>query len=191
VTFPALDATSKDTAKLSVVLTPEQLVFAKGGSGKLPKNSATQKKWLVSNFRFLIDGLDLKKVSKVDALTIKLPLIGVGDDTVCLKCEDVPPGHSTKIDFPDVVMTVGEPATTVHDWFDDFVISGNNGDEKERSGTLEYLTPNLQTVLFSLKFKNLGIFEVMPVVDPGDFLPRLEVAMYCESMDFVTQYVEQ
>ena len=28
-----------------------------------------------------------------------------------------------------------------YDWHEDFVIKGNNGDDKEKGGTLEYLTP--------------------------------------------------
>ena len=190
VTFPALDAAGKDAAKMSIVLSPEQTVHNRKPSGKLSANSSKlQKRWLTSSFRFSIDGLDTKKVSKIDALTIKLPRQNFGDEEACYTCEGLPSGP-TKVDFPNVIMTIGEPAPSVYDWFEDFVIAGNNADANEKGGTLEYLTPDLQTILFSLKFSNLGVFEVMPVVVTAgsDTVPRLLVGMYCESMVFLTEY---
>jgi hypothetical protein len=186
VTFPALDATSKDAARFSIVLTPDQTVLNRKTSAKIGlKSPGTQKKWLSSYFRLAIDGLDTKKVTKIEALTIKFPRFS-RDDEACISCEGLP--GPTKVDFPNVIMTVGEPAPTVYDWFEDFVVAGNNSDEQEKGGTLEYLTPDLKT-LFTLRLRNLGIFELMPVVNTGsgDSVARLLVAMYCESMEFTAQ----
>ena len=188
VGFPALDATSKDSARLSIVLSPEHTVLNRKTSGKVSvgKGPSSQKKWLTSNFRFSIDGIDTKKVSKIDELTIKLPRPSIGDNTECLHCDNFAPSDPSKIDFPHVVVTMGEPAETVYDWFEEFVIDGNNDDSKEKGGTLEYLASDLKTPLFTLKFRNLGIFELMPVmVAGGDTLPRLLAAMYCESMELM------
>lgn len=184
VTFPAVDANSKEAARMSIVLTPDETVLNRKASGKLGKSATSKKAWLTSNFRFSIDGLEdaTKRVTKVEALTVKLPHIGD-----CFKCEEAPP--TPLVDFPHVVMTIGEPADAVYDWFDDFVIKGNNSDEQERGGTLEYLTPDGKTPLFTLRFKNLGIFELMPVVEDGAAaqIRRLLAAMYCESIEFVAQ----
>lgn len=183
VTFPAIDATSKNSAKMSIVLSPQYTNLNRKAGGKLGAPTAkTQKKWLPANFRFSIDGLDTKKVSKVGALTVTLPRITVGE---CRLCESVPVG--AKVDFPNVVMTIGEPADQLYDWFEAFVIQGNNDDASEKGGSLEYLASDMKTVLFTLKFSNLGIFELMPVaVDAGgSTVPKLLAAMYCESMDFV------
>lgn len=185
VTFPASDATSKDTARMSIVLSPEQTVLNRKASGKLSvKGPSTQKRWLSSSFRLSIDGLDTKRVTKIDALTIKLPRISVGDDTqACLHCDL--PLAPTRLDFPHVVVTTGEPAESLYDWFETFVIAGNNDDSQEKGGTLEYLATDLKTVLFTIKLRNLGIFELMPVVGEGSSLPRLLAAMYCESMELM------
>ena len=184
VTFPAVDATSKDAAKMSIVLSPEQTVLNRKASGKLTLTGAkAQKRWLPSNFRLSIDGLDTKKVSKIEALTVKLPRITFGE---CLHCDNLPPGP-IKVDFPHVVVTTGEPADAFYDWFQAFVIEGNSDDSSEKGGSLEYLSSDLKTVLFTLKFRNLGIFELMPVaVDAGgSTVPKLLAAMYCEYMEFV------
>ena len=67
VTFPALDASSKDTATMTIVLTPEETSLDRKASGKLPATGGkTQKRWMPSNFRFSIDGVDTKKVTKVE-----------------------------------------------------------------------------------------------------------------------------
>jgi hypothetical protein len=186
VGFPASDGISKDTSHLTIVLSPEQTVLNRKPSGKLDLKGASTKaqaRWLSSSFRLSIDGLDTKKVSKIDALTIKLPR-SVPGNLECLTCDNLPPGP-TKIDFPHVVVTAAEPADSFYDWFDKFVIDGDNADSQEKGGTLEYLATDLKTVLFTIKFRNLGIFELMQVVNPnGDSAPRLMAAMYCESMEF-------
>jgi len=185
VTFPALDAASKDTARLSIVLSPERTALNRKASGKLSlKGGRSQKLWLTSSFRFSVDGFDSNKVAKIEALTIKLPW-RVSDDAACLQCGDLQP--TPKVDFPHVVVTIGAPAESVYDWFEKFVIEGNNGDAQERGGTLEYLSSDLATTLFTLKLRNLGIFELMPVAANagGSSLPRLLAAMYCESMELI------
>lgn len=184
VTFPALDGASKETARMSIVLSPEETSLNRKASGKLSLTSSkTQKRWLSSSFRLSIDGVDSLKVTKIDALTITFPRITFGE---CFRCEDLPPGP-TKLDFPHVVVTLTEPADSVYDWFETFVIQGNAGDADEKGGTLEYLTPDLKTALFTLKLRNLGIFELMPVVEDagGATLPRLLAAMYCEAMELL------
>lgn len=188
VTFPAVDAGSKESARISVVLTPEQTILNRKVGGKIEAKSAGKgKNWLSSNFKLTIDGLDATRVTKIDALTIKLPWHNFNDEQACLTCE-LPPIIPAKIDFPNLVVTIIQPATSFHDWFEDFVIAGNNSDEKEKAGSLEYLTPDLKT-LFTIKLRHLGIFEAMPVVNTagGDSVARLLAAIYCESMEFTPQ----
>ena len=190
VTFPAADATSKNTARFSIVLTPEQTYLARGASGVVAKSTAKQKNMLESSFRLSIDGLNTTRVSKVEAMTVRLPLIsGSGGTEFCLRCQDFVPINPTRVDFPNVVISLADDAkaVSVYDWFDDFVISGNNDDSREKNGTLEFLTPDQKSTLFTIKFKNLGIFELMPLVDESTAATRLMAAMYCESMEFLAQ----
>ena len=66
------------------------------------------------------------------------------------------------------------------------MIKGNNGEDHEKGGTLEYLTPNLQEVLFTLHFFHLGVFKVSPdkMEASGEPIRRLKVEMYCEDIRF-------
>jgi hypothetical protein len=73
----------------------------------------------------------------------------------------------------------------VYEWLEDFVIKGNNSDESERTGSLDYLSGNVQSSLFQLLFKQLGVFEVAPLaVSNTDAVARVVVSMYCERMEF-------
>jgi hypothetical protein len=73
--FPALDAASKDAAKMTIKLSPEYTRYTVTSSGEvIPKpDSQAQKKWLSSNFRLRIDGLaaDTREVIKLEALVFK------------------------------------------------------------------------------------------------------------------------
>ena len=93
----------------------------------------------------------------------------------------------TSVEIPNLVITLAEShADEFYRWHEDFVIKGNNGEDREKGGTLEYLTPNLQEVLFTLHFYHLGVFKVSPdkVEASAEPIRRLKVEMYCEDIKF-------
>ena len=184
--FPALDAASKDAAKMTIKFTPEytRTQCKTGGAAQAPIGKGEQKKWLPSNFRLKIDGLDMacSKINKIEALTIKQKVV-----------ED-PCGHvrdyqkvPASLEYPNLVFTCAEShADDLYKWHEDFVIAGNNGQDKEKGGTLEFLTANLKDVLFTLTFNGLGIFKLTPEkVEAGtDNIRRVKAEMYCEQITF-------
>jgi T4-like virus tail tube protein gp19 len=184
--FPALDAASKDPAKLTVKLSPEYTRRQKGTGGSVKENgyggAVVQTKWLPSNFRLKIDGLDCTRVNKIEAFVIKQAIVenAVGE----FRDYEKEPAH---LEIPDLVITIAENnADDFISWHEDFVIKGNNGDDREKNGTLEFLTPNLQEVLFTIGFQHLGIYKLAPVeVQAGaENIRRLQAWMYCEQMTF-------
>ncbi len=183
--FPALDAGSKDAAKMTVKITPEYTDRAASGGASSVKSGlgqSAQKKWLPSNFRLTIDGLDCTRVNKIGAITLRQHMVdnAVGE----LRDSQKEPAY---LEVPNLVVTLAEShAQEFYDWHQDFVIKGNNGDDKERNGALEYLTPNLKDVLFTLTFKHLGIFKLCPekVEAGGEAIRRVCAEMYCEGMGF-------
>ena len=72
------------------------------------------------------------------------------------------------------------------EWADDFIIKGNNGQKYEKSGSIDFLTLDLKTVLATLTFSNLGIFRCAPEkAEAGvESIRRVKAEMYCESMTF-------
>jgi len=185
--FPALDAASKDAAKMTVKFSPEytRLVAKKGSSiagGTFKNDQAIQKKWLPANFKLVIDKLDCTRVNKIEAITVKQKV--VDNPTGELRDYEREPAH---LEIPNLVVTLAEShAKEFYDWHEDFVIKGNNGDNMERGGSLTYLTPDLKTELFTITFEHLGIFKLTPEkVEAGsENIRRVKAELYCEDMKF-------
>lgn len=186
--LPALDAASKDAALMTVKAAPEYTRRQKSnGKNKIsgsafPIDSKKQKQWLPSNFRLDIDGLDCSKVNKIDALVLKQKVQehAIGE----MRDYELEPSN---LEVPNLVITLAEShADLFYAWHEDFVIKGNNTEDKEKTATLQYLSANLHDVLFTVTLKNLGVFKVAPdkVEAGGDSIRRVKVEMYCEDMVF-------
>lgn len=176
--FPALDAASKDAAKMTIKFSPETTRF-KAGTASAPQ-PATTWPWLVSRFILEIDGLDCTRVNKIEALVVKQSFVEslIGDAGVYHK-------EPTSLEIPDLVVSMPESAAgTFQSWFDDFVIKGNNGDNMEKSGSLSWMTTDGKLVLGVLEFSHLGIFKLAPDTTQADGIRRVKAEMYCESMAF-------
>ena len=79
VAFPAADAGSKDAATLRVTLQPDATRRVDGsGTTVLVAAQSHQKRWLPSNFKFSISGLETatRKANRVDELVLSRPVTG-------------------------------------------------------------------------------------------------------------------
>jgi phage tail-like protein len=181
VTVPKADAGSKEPGVLTVKLAPE-LLRARAGSGVAAKVSAARaKSWLPANFKLEIDGLDCKKVSKIEALSFKVNVAEdqVGEERIATK-------EPTSIEVPNLQVTLAESGSqTWTAWFDDFVVKGLNGDENEKSGKLSFLTRDLKSTLAEVRFFNLGIFRLEPEPRAAgqETIARIRAELYCERME--------
>jgi hypothetical protein len=180
--MPALDAASKDAAKMTIKIAPEFTRRAKGGGTLANFATKIQHKWLASNFKLSIDGVDTAFVSKIDAIVVKANIAenSVGE---VRDFERV----TTSLTIPNLKLSVAEShAADFIAWHDDFVIKGNSGDDHEKKGSLSFLSQDLKTELFRLDFFGLGIFALDP--DPlqvhADSIRRVTAQLYCESMSF-------
>ena len=180
--FPAVDGSSKESAHLTVTVRPELTQHKKGSGLKSQvKTETKQGKWLASNFRLTIDGVDCTSVRSVDGLTIVQTAApqAIGETRV-----DVEP---STLQIPDVVVAVAEShAGDFLAWHDDFVVKGNNGHDHEKEGKLEFLSANRQDVLFTLSLHGLGIFRIGRVKQTAGTaaIATVEAHIYCESMSF-------
>jgi phage tail-like protein len=182
--FPALDAASKDSAKMTVKFKPEYTRFKRGGGRvKLPPDNQKQKMWLPRNFKLKIDGLDCSRVTKIEALVLKQTVV---DNSVGqVRDGQAEPGA---LEVPNLQLTMPlVSAQSFLDWHEDFVIKGNNSQDKEKTGSLQYLTEDLRDVLFQIDFFGLGIFALDDGDDDtgdGDQIKRIRCELYCEQMRF-------
>lgn len=182
ISFPTLDASSKDPAYITIKISPETTRRKQPSGKQLQPVGSKQKQWLPANFRLRIDGLEqaTSRVNKIEALTVKQKVVAdaVGES----RDYEIEP---TTLEIPNLVVTVaGQEADAWYDWADSFIIAGENGADKEKNGTLEFLAPNLKDVLFSLNFQHLGIFKLTPEkVEAGaEQIRRIKAEMYVEEM---------
>jgi hypothetical protein len=181
--FPACDGAAKDAAFMSLKFQPWTVRNKKGDDSTVdnPADMA-QKHWHPSDFRFVIDGLDkaCAKVSKIDAINIKQTVVRdhIGQERDYFE----EPG---KIEFPNIKIILSEEYS--HDffaWHEDFVINGNNEEEKHKSGSLVYLNRNRQKELLTLTLSGLGIFKISAAARENnkDEIARVTVECYCENV---------
>jgi len=179
--FPALDSAAKDAARLTLKIAPEYTRHVKGSGAKASGTGASkQKKWLPSNFRLTIDGVDCYGVRAVGALTVVRPrdAQGVGE----LRDLGV---EAASLVVPDLVVTVAEShAADFAAWHDDFVIQGKNDQAHEKQGKLEFLGVDMKEVLFTLTFSGLGIFRLSRAKEErgAGAVSLVEAQIYCEQM---------
>jgi hypothetical protein len=178
-TIPALDAASKAPAQLTVKLAPESITRAKPGGTARAQRAAKQKQWLASNFRFELGDLETKTVSKIDAFTVKQSV--AADDVGDVRRIRREPG---KLEFPNLRVTFGQASVqTWSDWFDDFVVKGDNGDDREKSGAIVFLDATQKQELGRIELKNVGIFALRRQPGAADQVARMTAELYVESME--------
>jgi hypothetical protein len=186
--MPALEATSKDTAKLSVRFKPQEFRVSVLDSGKKnpalkPNDPKVQKHWLPSNFRLKIDGLDeaCRKVNKIEAIVIKQ------------KVTENPTGEQrdytkepANVEVPNLIITLPQTSSNeFNDWYKKFLADGKCTETNEKGGTLEYLADDLKTVLFTLSFDKLCLHVLAPSTETGpDNTARSKAAMYIDGIRF-------
>ena len=169
---------------MTVKLAPES-TKSLAATGKLTGGfGAAQKRWLPSDFRLRIDGLDdaCTHVTRIEPFSVKQKVV---DGSMGVLRE--PTKEPASLEVSNLVITVPEAnVAELVRWHQSFVLQGQSGDDKEKEGTLDYMTPNSQEVLFSLKLHHLGIFKLVP--DKSELgtetVRRVRAEMYVESVDF-------
>jgi hypothetical protein len=157
--FPALDAASKDEAKMTIKFAPEFTRMVTGPGKKMPmgNEAARKKEWLPSNFRLEIAGVDCSRVSRIDAITIK-PTAGAQRGGTRGGYQKGP----ANLEAPNLVATVEESRSAdFSNWMKSSSRSPNSPGNK-KSGQLTFLSENLRETLFTLHFTDLSIRRLTP-----------------------------
>ncbi len=154
--FPACDMDGKDQAYLTLKVHPESIRYRKGdGAEVVVPPKAKRNKWIPSNFRLKIKGLDTRKVVKIDPFSVK--------QVFSSGAEASGGGSLPGTEFPHLRITIADDgAESWIRWHEDFAIKGNNSPDKEKSGDLELLDTDRKNVLLTVRFKGLGIFGFLP-----------------------------
>jgi phage tail-like protein len=187
--FPALDAASKDAAKLSLKFSPEWTRTKTNQKGKVhankyPIGAGQQKKWSPANFRLRIDGLEeaCRGINKIESLVLKQKVTenAVGEHRLMTK-------EPVGLEVPNLVVTVSASHSKPWwDWEKDFLIDGNCGDDMEKTATLEYLSNNVKDTLFTIHMDHVGLFKLTAdkAESGAESIRRIKAEMYVEEFKF-------
>jgi hypothetical protein len=182
-TFPTLDGGSKEAAYLKVKFQPKAVISKKISRGpKLtPVGGQKQKAWLCSAFRFSIDGIDdAQYANKIESFTIKQNVKKLF--TGMHRELEIAP---TKIDFPNIVGTISlEKADGILDWYEQYVVKGKKDPSAQKSGSLEFLSPDRSKTLFRITLFNMGIVkaQIMASTANADQIKRVKFELYVSDM---------
>jgi len=175
--FPALDAGSKDTLRLTLVFVAEQIRAAPTTATTTPttRHAAAPS---VSNFQINITGLNTSRVSRIEPFIIKRVL--PNDNIGILRQPTVQSNPTT---FPDLSLNFGEVSPTDWStWRDDFFVNGKHLESDEKDGSLLILASDLHTVLFSLQLSHIGLLCFSSQPDANNLPNRPRADLYCEQM---------
>ncbi len=170
--IPPLNGASKDAALISMRITPDSTGEIKT-AGKVPGPDAKLHRWMTSNFRLEIAGLDASRARAVDGFVVR--------------SSPRPSAPGAKIDFPDLRVWVAAAfADPWRAWFDDFVVRGHNDATFEKAGALVFLAPDRETDLGRIALDGLGIRRLGQVhATSEDTIPSIAADLYCQRMRFV------
>lgn len=158
ITFPKLDAKSKEVATLKAKLQPEIVSFKIGkGEKRRPGPVDKQKSWLSSAFLLEIEGLEeeTKFATSVEPLTVK-----IGAKAYQMGHVKHPVYNPTKLEMPKLSFTVPlVHAKKLLEWFNVtcFKEEGEADGRYERTGGLEFLDPTHTKTVYSITFDGLGV----------------------------------
>ena len=182
-TFPTLDGASKEAAYMKIKVQPERVVMRKASGSQLQANfGSKQKLWLPSCFRLNIDGLDeMKYTNKIESFTIKqgIKKLYTGEDRF-------PQIEPTKIEFPHITGTISlEYADRLLEWYDQYVIKGQSDAKAQKSGSIEFLSPDRQKTLFQLNLYEIGLhhLQILQSTANVDTIKRVKFELYVGRMD--------
>jgi hypothetical protein len=162
-TIPMLDAASRNAADFTLRLAPE-LTRDVPPPTTLPDPPNRRERFISSNFRLDISGLDCNQVSKIDSFTVKQKLL------------------PNLVEFPNLRIELSSAtAASWRSWFQSFAIDGHSDATNERTGTLTLLSQDFHRALATISFFNLGIFRLDNV--PASEPIRVVADLYCERMD--------
>ena len=182
VQFPALDGSSKEAALLTIRLAPEETSRTKGsGAASASTVGSKAKAWVAANFKLSISGLEqaCAKVNRVEPISVSREL--VAEDIGEVRVMHAEP---TPFDVSNLSFTVAaSSAQPFLDWHESFVLKGDNGPDRERTGSISLLSADHKGSLLEVSLSGLGIVRAAPEpVAATDAVSRVRVDLYCEQL---------
>jgi phage tail-like protein len=189
--FPALDASSKATAQLTVKISPEILEYKKGDNSRLPPMGSPfevvkQKMWLTSNFRFELErfkGDASLRNAKVEAFTVKQNIINneIGHELTTRK-------EIGRLELPQLQVTFPEANLDKWmAWYKMAVVEGNRKDQYTTGSITYYASDGELTELMRVEFGGVSLvsLEIEKYEASKEGIARVKATLNTETMKLV------
>ncbi len=182
-TFPALDATNKESAYMTVKIQPEGLAIHTDGGDLATRAGTKQKMWTPANFRLSIQGCNCDGVSKIDSFSVKQEV-----KKFHFGPYREPQIEPSKLQFPD--LTIESSLAFAEDfmkWHQNYVVMGKKDTKEQRSGEIIFYDHSLRHPLLTVQLSNVGIssFEILKSEAHSEKIKKCKIGLYVESMDIV------
>ena len=187
-TFPTLDGSSREAAYMKIKVQPERIFTRKeaGRGADIGGGPTTkQKAWLPSAFRLTIDGLKgLEYTNKIDSFTIKQ-----GIKKFYYGQERFPEIEPTKIEFPNLSCTIAlEHADQLLRWGRESLIQGRPDPRVQRTGAIEFLSPDRKRTLFRVNLDQVGLhnLQIVQSTANSEQIKRVKFDLFVGAMELDT-----
>ncbi|ATC62626.1 hypothetical protein CMV30_00815 [Nibricoccus aquaticus] len=179
--FPALDASARIPVRVKLVFQADHTSVT-SATASIASAGGTRNSDSTANFSLTLPGLPATGVSKIDAFTIRRASITVTSGSTTRYT----PGPLT---VPDLTVTIGGADITAWQaWRDSFFPNPSTPSPQTlsavpyKNGTLQLLSSDLHTPLFTLQLTKLGLKRLaQPPVEASTLL-KLRAELFCESM---------
>ncbi len=177
IAFPGVDAASRTTAPLILTFEPEQSETRQGNVRPSGSPLGTHA-WTQNNFKFALSGSDDRYVMKVDPFTVVLK-------TTINEEHRIATSEPTTLEIPNLTISVDEAHSDPwKDWYRTLVPRGENEENAEKSGSLDFLVSATQTTsILKVSFSNLGLLSLQRGKVDSDgrtTVTPAKVEVYCE-----------
>lgn len=178
LTFPTMDASSKDPSYLKAKFLPE-LVQPLQANG-VPLGGVTnpgQKAWTTAAFGFRFDHLPLIKVNKIESFTVKHSYTAFPSGRSLLP-ELVP--H--KVEFPNIVLHISaNQCAPLRAWHE---MARRGLDLGRHTGAIDFLNPQRALPMFSIELDGIDIVSISNARSEAasDTIQRCRVELSVASM---------
>ncbi len=178
ITIPECDYSNKSRSYLGVTFVPTISKDVPPDTSK--QFPAVSKAWLSANFALEIDRIDCANVVKINSFTVKRELAPKNAGSV----RD-PQINRGKLTFPNLFVTIAESSTLAwSQWFDSYVIAGNNSTTVARQGRIIFYSDR-QVEMGRIELRNIGICSYTLIPATADSPTRRQAELFCDSMSLI------
>jgi hypothetical protein len=177
-----MDATKAEAGKVFLKVKPGQ-VLENTTSGKCQIATKSKTRWLSSNFKVEINGVDLRAVRSVENLKLQIKLSEQTSGSGRLPRSAL----ISQISLSNFRLTAStSDRKELEKWFNSFVIQGQNSDQDEKTASIILLDQTMRTEIGRIRLFNVGIFRLSDDFEQagGREVSFLTADLYAERVEF-------